>query len=276
MRLKVHRIIVTPLIVALTALAAFGCVSDNPSAFILREAVHVQMLDVKAMRGANTALAQRIDTRFGDWRSDTLRPESHINQIWGVRTARFGNYNPASYKVIKGDFDASDMTKNLIIIGFEPVTHHERTILDGRSSRTVAFFENSDLYVDGDRYVVRKINRLIDEDRGFMQAADDLRYAIDKVRDGALWMVASSDCSISYYISDVTDCRADAIAVTGGDEDSTDYNIVGVFTDERRAEVALEYIKEDLKGSIDSGTNMDIHQIDRSDEIVDFKITIHR
>ncbi len=276
MRLKARRIIVTPLIIALTALAALGCASDDPSAFILREAVHVAMLDVKAMRGANTALAQRIDTQFGDWRADTLRPESHINQIWGVRTERSGNYNPASYKVIKGDFDASDMTKNLMIIGFEPVTHHERTILDGRSSRTVAFFKNSDLYVDGDRYVVRKINRLIDEDRGFMQAADDLRYAIDKVKDGALWMVASTDCSLSYYISDTTDCRASAFAVTGGDKNSTDYNIVGVFTDVRRAEIALEYIKEDLEGAIDFGANMDIHQIDRSDEIITFRITIHR
>lgn len=278
-RLKVRRIIVTPLIIALTALlAAFGCASDNSSALILEEATEVWMTDVKAMQEANTALAQRLDTQFGNWKSNNFVNASYINWIWEVHTAPSGNYPSAYYKAVMGDFDAQtfrDMKKRPR--GFRTTTHYGRSIWDGPSGRTLAFLENSKSYVDGDRNVVRKISRLLSqEDEGFMQSSSDLRQAMDKVRGGALRMVASTDCSISFYTSNTTGCRASAIAVTGGDKDATDFKFVALFRNESRAETAQEDVEEALEEAMDAGIDMDIHQIDRSDEIVTFEITIHR
>lgn len=261
-----------------------GGAPDNPSDFILEDSVSVELTNYKDILGA-ASIPARLGAMVGyswdvdefqdelrdAWDDDGIALETAPDAVEQVALIRTEN---TTYAVIKGDFDFEDMKEALEDEDYDDGTYREREIWE-EDGLSVALFEGSGIYVAGESGIVKKILRAIDQGEGFMETSDELRQALDRVERNALAVRASTNCSRS-YASDANGCRAIAIAVIGGDEDTTMYTNVAVFSSERRAETALDDIGESIENAIDDGdVDMDLDEIQRNGEIVTFKTTVH-
>lgn len=286
-------ILAAVLIPALTALAACGFVGGggggggapgNAVEFVLEDATSITLINIGDILNAESVPAQLGSIMGNSWDIDEFQDE--LRDDWDEDANAFET-DPESvqqlmaigapdggYVIVKGNFNFEDIKSALEDDDYDDGTYREREIWeDGGSS--VALFEGSGIYVVGSSSQIKKILRALDQNDGFMESTTELRQALDRAQGGALAIIAAANCSLT-YARNANGCRADAIAVTGGNEDTTTFTAAAVFSSERRAETALDDIEEAIEDDIDNEiADLDINEIQRNGEIVTFKTTRH-
>ena len=287
-----HKAILAAILIPALAAAACGAIGGgggggapgNAVEFVLEDATSITLINIGGILAAESVPA-RLGSIVGsgwdidefqdelrdDWDEDSnafeTDPES-VQQLLAIGSPNGG------YVIVKGNFNFEDIKAALEDEDYDDGTYREREIWeDGGAS--VALFEGSGVYVVGDSGQIKKILRALDQNDGFMEPATELRQALDRAQNGALAVAAADNCSAT-YAANANGCRAAAIAVTGGNEDTTTYTSAAVFSSERRAETALDDIEEAIEDDIDNEiVDMDINEIQRSGEIVTFRTTRH-
>ncbi len=288
-----HRAILAAILIpALASLAACGMIGGgggggapgNAVEFVLEDATSITLINIGDILNAESVPA-RLGSLIGnnwdidefqdelrdDWDEDSnafeTDPES-VRQLMAVGSPDGG------YVIVKGNFNFEDIKAALEDEDYDDGTYREREIWeDGGAS--VALFEGSGIYVVGASSQIKKILRALDQGDGFMESTTELRQALDRAQNGALAVAAAANCS-GTYAANANGCRAAAIAITGGNEDTTLYANAAVFSSERRAETALDDIEEAIEDDIDNEiVDMDINEIQRNGEIVTFRTTRH-
>lgn len=286
-----HKIILAAILIP--ALAACGAVGGggggggapgNAVEFVLEDATSITLLNIDDILTADGIPAQLGGIFGGNWDIDEFQDE--LRDFWdeddnafetdpeSIEQLMLISVPDGAYVIVKGNFNFEDIKAALEDEDFDDGTYREREIWEDGSA-AVALFEGSGIYVVGASSQVKKILRALDQNDGFMQSAAELRQAFDRAQSGALALSAADSCS-GTYASNSNGCRAAAIAVTGGNEDTTTFTAVAVFSSERRAETALDDIEEAIEDDIDNEiVDLDINEIQRSGEIVTFKTTQH-
>ena len=288
-----HRAILAAILIpALASLAACGMIGGeggggapgNAVEFVLEDATSITLINIGDILAAESVPA-RLGSLIGnnwdidefqdelrdDWDEDAnafeTDPES-VQQLMAIGTPDGG------YVIVKGNFNFEDIKAALEDEDYDDGTYREREIWeDGGAS--VALFEGSGIYVVGASSQIKKILRALDQGDGFMESTTELRQALDRAQSGALAVAAAANCS-GTYAANANGCRAAAIAITGGNEDTTIYANAAVFSSERRAETALDDIEEAIEDDIDNEiADLDINEIQRNGEIVTFRTTRH-
>ena len=288
-----HRAILAAILIpALASLAACGMIGGgggggapgNAVEFVLEDATSITLLNIGDILAAESVPA-RLGSLIGnnwdidefqdelrdDWDEDSnafeTDPES-VQQLLAIGSPDGG------YVIVKGNFNFEDIKAALEDEDYDDGTYREREIWeDGGAS--VALFEGSGIYVVGASSQIKKILRALDQGDGFMESTTELRQALDRAQSGALAVAAAANCS-GTYAANANGCRAAAIAITGGNEDTTTYANAAVFSSERRAETALDDIEEAIEDDIDNEiADLDINEIQRNGEIVTFRTTRH-
>ena len=121
--------------------------------------------------------------------------------------------------------------------------------------------------------MVKEIIKAVDRGEGLLDSTAALRRALDEAGSGAMSIRINDDCQTTSLISDVSlkGCKAIAIAVLGGNEDSADLSGVAVFNSERRAEAGVEDIEDAIEDN--DRIDADIDEIKFDSDIVTFKVT---
>ena len=288
-----HRaILAAVLIPALASLAACGMIGGgggggapgNAVEFVLEDATSITLINIGDILSAESVPARLGSLIGNNWDIDEFQDE--LRDDWDEDANAFET-DPESvqqllvigspdggYVIVKGNFNFEDIKAALEDEDYDDGTYREREIWeDGGAS--VALFEGSGIYVVGASSQIKKILRALDQGDGFMESTTELRQALDRAQNGALAVVAAANCS-GTYAANANGCRAAAIAITGGNEDTTAYANAAVFSSERRAETALDDIEEAIEDDIDNEiVDMDINEIQRSGEIVTFRTTRH-
>ncbi len=280
-------IVLTLLVFALAALVSCGgsvgggSAPSDPKGLVLEDSHRVQITDVKALLESSAIPASLLNEEDEDPEDfkDDFRDEWEDKSRALATDPDTVTYDVevsagvGSYYITKGEFEFGAIKNELEDQGYDDGTYRDQEIWESENGNAVALFEGAGSYVYGSSTTVKEILKANARGEGFMTSEADLRRALDKVDGGALNAAATSGCS-GLIPSSLNGCRASAIGVTGGDEDSVEIAGSAVFSSERRAESGMDDIEDGIED--DDSIDADLEEISVDGEIVSFRVTIYK
>lgn len=185
------------------------------------------------------------------------------------------HYDGGGYRVVKGDFDFSDIRSELEDQDYDDGTYRDSEIWEKGEFEAVALFDASGAFVLGGKDSVREVIKAVQRGEGFANSENNGLIGVREKTGKGLVFLAFDDCRNLFGVDAgaVNNCETFGLAVTGGSEGEADVSGAVLFSSERRAESGMD----DIEDAIEDNNNIDadIEELKVDGEFVTFNLTIY-
>ena len=221
-----------------------------------------------------------LDSLEEDWSDSRFSFGTDINDVEEMVVVGVGN---SGYVIVKGDFNFVDIEYELEDLGFEQSEYRDLPFWEDSYGESVAMSESDQWFVFGEDADVKEVLKAIDKGSGFKESTDGLVRALRESGDG-LVTAAIDGCSQYANLSDglidnplgltsrlnLRGCESIGITVVSGDDFEMSSVMSIAFSDERRAENALEDLEDWIA---DSPQDVDLDSSKVSGDVVILDLT---
>ena len=185
-----------------------------------------------------------------------------------LNTVMMQNVGGSTGFALLGNFSFADLRDVMEDEDWDEDSYRDFEVWDDRN---VALLEESGVILLGDEYVEAVLKGL-DTERGLIDGESAMRKVLDKAGTGLQVWAATEECT-SVGLRELSGCQAYAMAIAGGDVETTVLSGAYLFKSESRAESRVDDIEDGVYDSDD--IDADIERISADGEFVTYEITVH-